>query len=102
MLTLLRRYRFSKVVASAKEALKELKDGSKLLVGGFGISGIPMNLIHQVEESGVKDLTVVSNNAGIDGWGLGVLLRTHQIKRMISSYVGENKEFERQYLSGEL
>ena len=102
MLTLLRRYRFSKVVASAKEALKDLKDGSRLLVGGFGICGIPMNLIHQVEESGVKDLTVVSNNAGIDGWGLGVLLRTHQIKRMISSYVGENKEFERQYLSGEL
>lgn len=93
MLTLLRRFAFSKVVGSTKEALKDLKDGSKLLVGGFGISGIPMNLIHQVEESGVKNLTVVSNNAGIDGWGLGVLLRTHQIKRMISSYVGENREF---------
>lgn len=79
-----------------------LKDGQTLLVGGFGLCGIPEALIGAVESLGVNDLTCVSNNAGIDGVGLGRLLRTRQITKMISSYVGENKEFERQYLSGEL
>lgn len=87
---------------SAEEAIKEIKSGSKLLVGGFGLCGIPENLISALSKSGVKDLVVVSNNAGVDGFGLGILLNTRQVKRMISSYVGENAEFERQYLSGEL
>src|SRR3546814_13132769 len=77
-------------------------DGQTLLVGGFGLCGLPEALIGAVEELGVADLTCVSNNAGIDGVGLGRLLRTRQIRKMISSYVGENKEFERQYLAGEL
>jgi 3-oxoacid CoA-transferase len=92
----------TKVVASAAEAVKDIKDGDKLLVGGFGLCGIPENLIQAVKDNGAKDLTVVSNNCGVDDFGLGVLLRSRQVKRMISSYVGENKEFERQYLSGEL
>jgi 3-oxoacid CoA-transferase subunit A len=79
-----------------------LKDGMTICAGGFGLSGIPERLIDAIEASGVKGLTVVSNNAGIDGVGLGKLLRSRQIAKMISSYVGENKEFERQYLSGEL
>ncbi len=79
-----------------------LHDGMLICAGGFGLCGIPERLIDAVQASGVKDLTVASNNAGIDGEGLGKLLRTRQIKKMISSYVGENKEFERQYLSGEL
>jgi len=83
-------------------ALKDVKDGSKLLVGGFGLCGIPENLISGLIRQGAKDLTVVSNNAGVDDFGLGLLLKTRQIKRMISSYVGENAEFERQYLTGEL
>lgn len=83
-------------------AVEDIKDGSKLLVGGFGLCGIPENLIHGLLETKVKDLTVVSNNAGVDDFGLGLLLQSKQIKRMISSYVGENAEFERQYLSGEL
>jgi 3-oxoacid CoA-transferase subunit A len=77
-------------------------DGQTLAVGGFGLCGIPETLIEALRDSGVKDLTVISNNAGVDGFGLGVLLTTRQIRKMISSYVGENKEFERQYLSGEL
>ena len=85
---------------SAREGL--LFDGMHLCAGGFGLSGIPERLIDAIQESGVKDLTIASNNAGIDGEGLGKLLRTRQVKKMISSYVGENKEFERQYLSGEL
>ena len=93
----------NKVYPSAAAALAEvLKDGMTVAVGGFGLCGIPEALIAAVRETGVKDLTVVSNNAGIDDFGLGVLLKTRQVKKMISSYVGENKEFERQYLAGEL
>ena len=84
------------------EAVQDIPNGSKLLVGGFGLCGIPENLISGLLETKAKDLTVVSNNAGVDDFGLGLLLQKQQIKRMISSYVGENKEFERQYLSGEL
>eukprot|EP00386_Alphamonas_edax_P007797 GDKI01025883.1.p1 GENE.GDKI01025883.1~~GDKI01025883.1.p1 ORF type:complete len:512 (-),score=144.84 GDKI01025883.1:111-1646(-) len=92
----------SKVVSSAEEAVRDIADGATLLVGGFGLCGIPENLIAAVRAKGAKHLTAVSNNCGVDDFGLGVLLRTRQIKRMIASYVGENKEFERQYLSGEL
>ena len=93
----------NKVFASATEALAGVvADGQLLAVGGFGLCGIPEALIEALQASGVKDLTVVSNNAGVDGFGLGKLLETRQIKRMISSYVGENKEFERQFLAGEL
>jgi 3-oxoacid CoA-transferase subunit A len=92
-----------KVYPSAKAALDGLvQDGQLLAVGGFGLCGIPEALIDALRDSGAKNLTVVSNNAGVDGFGLGKLLETRQIKRMISSYVGENKEFERQYLAGEL
>ena len=93
----------NKIYPSAAEALKGVvKDGQLLAVGGFGLCGIPEALIEALRDSGVKNLTVISNNAGVDGFGLGVLLETRQIKKMISSYVGENKEFERQYLGGEL
>jgi 3-oxoacid CoA-transferase subunit A len=93
----------NKIFPSANEALKGIvKDGQLLAVGGFGLCGIPEALIEAMRTSGVKDLTVISNNAGVDGFGLGRLLETRQIKKMISSYVGENKEFERQYLAGEL
>ena len=78
------------------------RDGMKIAVGGFGLCGIPEQLILALRDSGVKELTCVSNNAGIDDWGLGVLLKTRQVRRMVSSYVGENAEFERQYMSGEL
>jgi 3-oxoacid CoA-transferase subunit A len=92
-----------KVYGDAQSALEGvLRSGMTLMCGGFGACGIPENLIAAVHASGVKDLTVVSNNAGLDGVGLGLLLQTRQIKKMISSYVGENKEFERQYLAGEL
>lgn len=92
-----------KLYPSAEEALKDIvADGQLLAVGGFGLCGIPEALIDALAASGVKDLTVISNNAGVDGFGLGKLLETRQIKKMISSYVGENKEFERQYLAGEL
>jgi 3-oxoacid CoA-transferase len=91
----------SKVVGSAAEAVKDIPDGATLLVGGFGLCGIPENLLSALR-GGPTRLTAVSNNAGVDDFGLGMLLRTRQVKRMISSYVGENKEFERQYLSGEL
>ncbi|XP_022109439.1 succinyl-CoA:3-ketoacid coenzyme A transferase 1, mitochondrial-like [Acanthaster planci] len=87
---------------SANEAVSDIPDGSTLLVGGFGLCGIPENLINGLLKSGVKEITAVSNNAGVDDFGLGLLLKTRQIKRMVSSYVGENAEFERQYLSGEL
>lgn len=93
----------NKVVPSATEALADrIKDGMTLAVGGFGLCGIPEALIEAVKASGAKDLTVISNNAGVDGFGLGKLLETRQVRKMISSYVGENKEFERQYLAGEL
>ena len=92
-----------KVFPSAAAALQGVvHDGQLLAVGGFGLCGIPEALIDALRDSGVKDLTVISNNAGVDGFGLGKLLETRQIKKMISSYVGENKEFERQYLAGEL
>ena len=93
----------NKVYPSAAEALKGIvKDGQLIAVGGFGLCGIPEALIAALRDSGTRNLTVISNNAGVDGFGLGQLLETRQIKKMISSYVGENKEFERQYLAGEL
>ena len=93
----------NKIYHDAKGALDGLLfDGMTIMAGGFGLCGIPENLIREIQASGVKNLTVVSNNAGVDGFGLGVLLNSKQVKKMISSYVGENKEFERQYLSGEL
>lgn len=93
----------SKVFESADAALKGVvADGQTLAVGGFGLCGIPEALIAALRDSGAKGLTAISNNAGVDGFGLGLLLETRQIKKMISSYVGENKEFERQYLGGEL
>jgi 3-oxoacid CoA-transferase subunit A len=93
----------NKIYPSAAKALEGvIKDGQLMAVGGFGLCGIPEALIDAVRDSGVKDLTVISNNAGVDDFGLGKLLQTRQVKKMISSYVGENKEFERQYLAGEL
>jgi 3-oxoacid CoA-transferase subunit A len=91
-----------KKVASVSEALNGLSDGMTLMLGGFGLCGIPENCISQMVQLGVKDITCISNNAGVDDFGLGLLLHQHQIKKMISSYVGENDEFERQMLSGEL
>ena len=93
----------NKVFSSAQAALADIvQDGQTLAVGGFGLCGIPEALIAALRDTGVKNLTCISNNAGVDGFGLGLLLETRQIKKMISSYVGENKEFERQYLAGEL
>ncbi len=92
----------NKVVASADEAVRDVFDGATLVVGGFGLCGIPENLIAALAGRGVKNLTAVSNNCGVDDWGLGLLLKSRQIRRMVSSYVGENAEFERQFLSGEL
>jgi 3-oxoacid CoA-transferase subunit A len=93
----------SKVYAGAQQALAGVvRDGMTIMCGGFGLCGIPENLILALRDSGARDLTVISNNAGVDDFGLGLLLKTRQIGKMISSYVGENKEFERQYLSGEL
>jgi len=92
----------SKVYADAKSALEGIKDNMTLVVGGFGLCGIPENSIKALKELGVKGLTCVSNNAGVDDFGLGVLLHTRQIKKMISSYVGENATFEKQFMSGEL
>lgn len=93
----------NKIFPSAADALKDIvADGQLFAVGGFGLCGIPEALIDALRDSGKKDLTVISNNAGVDGFGLGKLLETRQITKMISSYVGENKEFERQYLAGEL
>ena len=92
-----------KVYPDAKAALAGLlKDGMLIMAGGFGLCGIPETLIHAIRDSGVKNLTIVSNNAGVDGAGLGLLLETRQVKKMISSYVGENKLFAQQYLAGEL
>ena len=93
----------NKVYKNAGEALQGVTfDGMMVMAGGFGLCGIPENLIAALRDTGVKGITAISNNAGVDGFGLGLLLETRQIKKMISSYVGENKEFERQYLSGEL
>ena len=92
----------NKVVASAAEAVKDIPDNCTLMAGGFGLCGNPENLIAALHRKGVKNLTVISNNCGTTELGLGILLKAKQVKRMVSSYVGENKEFERQFLSGEL
>ncbi|MEP7315554.1 MAG: CoA-transferase, partial [Sphingomicrobium sp.] len=93
----------NKIYPSAAAALEDvLKDGMLIAAGGFGLCGIPERLLDAIRDSGAKDLTFASNNAGIDNEGIGKLLRTRQVRKMISSYVGENKEFERQFLSGEL
>ncbi|MEO8171719.1 MAG: CoA transferase subunit A [Sediminibacterium sp.] len=92
----------NKVFANADAAIHDIPDGATLMLGGFGLNGIPENTIAALVRKGVKDLTCISNNAGVDGFGLGLLLQTRQIKKMMSSYVGENAEFERQLLSGEL
>src|SRR5215213_999542 len=91
-----------KVVQNADEAIKDIGDGSTIMLGGFGLCGIPENCIQALVRKGVKNLTCISNNAGIDDFGLGLLLKTRQIRKMMSSYVGENAEFEKQLLSGEL
>src|SRR5262252_9531724 len=91
-----------KRIPSPDEALTNLRDGMTILMGGFGLCGIPENLIEAVRRKGTKDLTIVSNNAGVDDFGIGVLLQNRQVKKMISSYVGENKLFEKLVLSGEL
>ncbi|MBT2642141.1 CoA transferase subunit A [Bacillus sp. ISL-41] len=90
------------ICTSFQDAVAEIHDGATLMVGGFGLCGIPENVILALVEKGVKDLTVISNNCGVDDWGLGLLLKNKQIKKMVGSYVGENKEFERQVLSGEV
>ena len=92
----------NKVYHSAADAIKDITDGATIMLGGFGLCGIPENSIIALKEKGVKDLVCISNNAGVDDFGLGLLLQTRQIKKMMSSYVGENAEFERQLLSGEL
>ena len=91
-----------KIVSGAQEAIQDIKDGAVIMLGGFGLCGIPENCIGALTRKGIKDLTCISNNAGVDDFGLGLLLKTRQIKKMISSYVGENEEFERQLLNGEL
>ncbi len=91
-----------KVITDFNEAIQDIQDGATIIVGGFGLSGIPENLILALREKGTKDLTIVSNNCGVDDWGLGLLLANKQIKKMVASYVGENKIFEKQFLSGEL
>jgi 3-oxoacid CoA-transferase subunit A len=91
-----------KVISGAAEAVALVSDGATIMVGGFGLCGIPENLILALRDRGVRDLTIISNNAGIDGFGLGLLLATRQVRTMIATYVGENQEFERQCLSGEL
>ena len=92
----------SKINESFESAIQEIQDGATIIVGGFGLSGIPEKSILALRDKGVKDLTIISNNCGVDDWGLGLLLANKQIKKMISSYVGENKIFEQQFLSGEL
>ena len=92
----------NKVMASAEAAVALIPDGASILVGGFGLCGIPENLIAALRKRGTKDLTIISNNAGVDDFGLGVLLKNRQVKKMVSTYVGENKEFERQFLTGEI
>jgi 3-oxoacid CoA-transferase subunit A len=92
----------NKLVASADEAVAAIPEGATIMMGGFGLCGIPENLISALQRRGTKGLTVISNNAGVDDFGIGVLLRARQVRKMIATYVGENKEFERQFLTGEL
>jgi 3-oxoacid CoA-transferase subunit A len=92
----------NKVLPNAEAAVALIPDGASIMMGGFGLSGIPENLVKALHVRGTKDLTIISNNAGVDDFGIGVLLKSRQVRKMISTYVGENKEFERQYLSGEL
>jgi len=92
----------NKVISGAREAVARIPDGAVILMGGFGLCGIPENLIAALREKGTRDLIVVSNNAGVDDFGIGILLQTRQVKKMISTYVGENDTFERQFISGEL
>lgn len=97
-----RRNSVKRIYHSFNDAVQNINDGATIMVGGFGLCGIPENLISALVEKGVKDLTVISNNCGVDEWGLGLLLKNKQIKKMIASYVGENKEFERQVLANEI
>src|SRR5688572_9848744 len=92
----------NKVLATADDAVALIPEGASILMGGFGLCGIPENLIQALHARGTRDLTVISNNAGVEDFGIGVLLKSRQVRKMISTYVGENKEFERQYLAGEL
>jgi len=92
----------NKVISGAREAVERIPDGAVILMGGFGLCGIPENLIGALREKGTRDLTIVSNNAGVDDFGIGLLLQTRQVKKMVSTYVGENDTFERQFISGEL
>src|SRR5262245_64655968 len=92
----------NKVLPNAEAAVALIPDGASIMMGGFGLCGLPENLIGALHARGTKDLTVISNNAGIDDFGIGVLLRARQVRKMIATYVGENKEFERQFLAGEL
>src|SRR4029078_9602748 len=92
----------NKVVADAETAVASIPDGASIMMGGFGLCGIPENLIRALHERGTKHLTVISNNPGVDDFGIGVLLRSRQVRKMISTYVGENKDFERQFLTGAL
>jgi 3-oxoacid CoA-transferase subunit A len=92
----------NKVLAGAEQAVSRIPDGATIMMGGFGLCGIPENLIAALHQRGTKDLTVISNNAGVDDFGIGVLMRARQVRKMIATYVGENKEFERQFLTGEV
>ena len=92
----------NKVISGAREAVERIPDGAVILMGGFGLCGIPENLIGALREKGTRDLTIVSNNAGVDDFGIGILLQTRQVRKMVSTYVGENDTFERQFISGEL
>src|SRR6185436_585772 len=92
----------NKVLPSAEAAVELVPDGASIMMGGFGLCGIPENLIAALHARGTKELTVISNNAGVDDFGIGILLKARQVRKMIATYVGENKEFERQFLSGEI
>src|SRR3982074_430362 len=92
----------NKVLSSVEAAAALVPDGASIMMGGFGLCGIPENLIQAIHARGTRDLTVISNNAGVDDFGIGILLKSRQVRKMISTYVGENKEFERQFLSGEV